>query len=151
MTGALAGPDQEALRSLHIDSFADFVNVLGFGYIQDQFHVAGFQSHQFRAMPQLKEKSTENDAWRVTNLQLLSLLRFKEPAAYISVHLPRMDELREAKTRPLDAFEKTALAALRRGEDIEIEPGDERIRMLGSIRALTKCTGCHNADEGDLL
>ena len=74
-----------------------------------------------------------------------------EPVAYRSEHLPRMDELRDAPTRPLNTFEQQALAELRRGQDIEIGTTPDRIRLLGSIRAVKHCLSCHDVERGELL
>ena len=84
-------------------------------------------------------------------LDLVSVLKFEAPAVYLTESLPRMDELRDAPTRPLDAFEQEALAALRRGEDLMAQETSDRMRMLGSLRAAKQCVGCHNAEHGELL
>jgi hypothetical protein len=139
------------LQNLHQNGFADFVNAPGFGYVKDREHVAGFQPHQFHAMPSYESKDKEPVRWRVQRLELLSLLKFDEPAVYVSEHLPRMDELRDAKTRPLDEFERRGLAGLRRGKDLELEYTTNRIRMLGSIRSLEQCIKCHEVNRGELL
>src|SRR5258708_39906209 len=89
--------------------------------------------------------------WIVQDLELVSLLKHDEPVAYVSKNLPRMDELREAKTRPLDAFERDALEVLRRGEDLKVQNASREIRMLGSIRAVKQCLQCHEVERGDLL
>jgi hypothetical protein len=144
-------PATKTLQDLHDEGVVDFVNPKGFGYIKDRDHVKGFQPHQFRAMPHLDESANEKQRWSIQRLELVSLLKHAEPVAYVSEHLPRMDELRHAKTRPLDAFEKTALAALRRGEDLKVESTTHCIRMLGSIRAVKQCLDCHRVKRGDLL
>src|SRR5260370_2629567 len=96
-------------------------------------------------------KTETGPGWLVQALDLLSLLKHEEPVAYLSEHLPRMDELREAKTRPLDAFERDALEVLRRGEDLKVQNASREIRMLGSIRAVKQCLQCHEVERGDLL
>src|SRR5262249_12600424 len=68
-----------------------------------------------------------------------------------SNHLPRMDELRDAPTRPLRPFEKQALAALYEGEELRTETTTNRISMLGAIRALKACLACHQVERGDRL
>jgi hypothetical protein len=62
-----------------------------------------------------------------------------------------MDELRDARTRPLDVFETGALAALRRGEDLVTQATEACLRLLGSLRAAKQCLDCHDARRGDLL
>lgn len=136
-------------RSLHRASYLDFVNSQGFGYILDRDHVAGFQPHQFREMPKLPAYD-EKQRWAVEALDLVSLLKHSKPAAYVSDHLPRMDELRHAPVRPLDAFETIALEGLQ-GADIKISSAPEEIRMLGAIRATEQCLRCHNVDKDELL
>ena len=48
-------PAASDLESLHIGGVLDFVNPAGFGYVKDREHVAGFQSHQFRRRPNLRD------------------------------------------------------------------------------------------------
>jgi hypothetical protein len=129
----------------HEDNTIDFLNPGGFGYIQDREHVAGFRPHQFRNPPQAPQR------WRVGRLELVGLLKYAEPAVYLSANFPRMDELSEAPTRPLDAFEKEALARLRRGEDPIVQESSQKMRMLGSIRAVPQCLRCHRVQGGELL
>lgn len=143
-------PNADAIKEMHISGVVDFVNPEGFGYIQDRDHVRGFQAHQFRSMPEPEAKSSAR-RWQVQRLELLSLLKHETPVAYVSEHLPRMDELREAPTRPLDGFERSALDALRAGDDLRTGYGRDRIRILGAIRAVKQCTDCHDAKRGDLL
>ncbi|MCI0456828.1 MAG: hypothetical protein L0Z62_07605 [Gemmataceae bacterium] len=144
-------PTDARLRGMHDESLLDFVNPRGFGYVKDREHVAGFQPHQFRDRPQLGPSPHEGSRWLLDNLLLVSLLKHDRPAVYLSEHLPRMDELRAAKTRPLDAFEAAELPSLRRGEDLRVHYTTNHIRMLGSIRATKSCLSCHQAEQGDLL
>jgi hypothetical protein len=51
----------------------------------------------------------------------------------------------------MDSFEKRSLNRMRAGEDVIIEPGGHRIRMLGSLRATKQCLECHSVDRGELL
>ena len=74
------------------------------------------------------------ERWQVERLALVGLLKYDEPVVYLSDYLPKMDELRDAPTRPLDAFEQAALSALRGGEDLMVQDGPDRMRMLGSLR-----------------
>jgi hypothetical protein len=139
------------LRQLHVRGTVDFVNAKGFGYIEDRHHVTGFQFHQFHEKPGWKEKAGATSRWQVQRIELVSLLKFDEPAVYLSDHLPRMQELRNARTRPLDDFEAQGLAALRRGQDLEVAYSSDRIRMMGPILALSQCIRCHDTHRGDLL
>jgi hypothetical protein len=144
-------PAEQSLRRLHEDGFLDFVNPGGFGVVLDRQRARGFQVHHFRKMPTLAEPSSAKERWRVQRLELMSLLRHEEPAVYLSAHLPRMDELRDSPTRPLDAFETRALSALKSGGDLRFECSADQIQMLGSIRAIEQCTRCHAAERGELL
>jgi hypothetical protein len=75
----------------------------------------------------------------------------EEPVAYVSEHLPKMDELREAPTRALDNFEEMGLKQIQRGEDLYARESGSTLRLLGAIRATKQCTTCHACDRGDLL
>jgi hypothetical protein len=137
--------DTGGLLLLHEDNLVDFANAEGFGYFKDRGHVAGFQSHRFSRAP---EPST---GWRVQTLNLVGLVLHDEPVAYVSAHLPRMDELGEAPTRPLDVFEGAGLKALEQGEDVFVRETDKGMRMLGAVRAAKQCVKCHGGERGDLL
>ncbi len=111
--------EADPLSRMLDDSVLDFVNLLGFGFVKDRRHVAGFETHRFSQMP------TPKNQWKVQNLELVSLLLHDEPEVYISDHLPRMDRLHGQPTRPLDRFERFALEALDQGEDVFITKCDE--------------------------
>jgi hypothetical protein len=141
-----ARPDQSALGKLHEAGFLDFVNPRGFGYVKDRRHVAGFLSHGFSKVPE------PAGGWKVATLELIGLLRHDNPVVYVSPKLPRMEELKGAPTRPLDAFETAALDALRGGADLHTEDGtDDGLRFLGAIRSTRQCVGCHGGERGALL
>ncbi len=138
-------PDPEWL-GMHLKGAADFVHPKGFGYFKDRRHVAGFQPHQFSKPPEPPQR------WALKTLDLVGLVVHDEPVAYISANLPRMDELRKAPTRPLDAFEAAGLAALSRGDDLFVrDTADGRRRMLGAVRSVTQCLSCHGGERGELL
>jgi hypothetical protein len=136
---------------MHEVGLLDFLNPQGFGYVKDRDHVAGYQEHQFRNMPELDPEAPQTQRWRIIKLELVSLLKYPRPLVYLSQHLPRMQELRQAKTRPLNGFEKAALRALREGEDLKVRSTPDCIRFLGSIRAGRQCLDCHQVERGDLL
>src|SRR5262249_8974349 len=123
----------------------------GFGYVKDRDHVAGFQAHQFSKVPKFREVPRPPERWEVRRLDLVGLLLHSEPVVYISSHLPRMDELREVPTRPLNDFEGAALEQLRRGEDLVVGATEDELRMLGSVRSSSQCLKCHEGERGDLL
>jgi hypothetical protein len=137
-------PDESALGRLHEAGFLDFVNPRGFGYVKSRREVAGFRPHGFSKTP---DPAGE---WAVASLELVGLLRHDEPVVYLSQKLPRMDELKDARTRPLDAFETAALRALRAGADLHVED-DPGVRFVGAIRSTKQCAGCHDSQRGDLL
>jgi len=136
---------QRSPQDLHEESLLSFLNPLGFGYVKDRDHVVGFQPHAFAHAPRVTTK------WWIDRLELVSLLKHEEPAVYLSDHLPRMQDLRDAETRPLDEFEQGALVALRRGEDVREQSTPDRIRMFGAIRAVKQCLKCHSVERGELL
>jgi hypothetical protein len=148
------------LTEMHLNSLIDFSNAPGFGYVESRYNdhekskdltqVIGFQPHAFRSVPQLPG-SAQSTRWSIHELQLVSLLKHRPPAAYVSDNLPRMDELVNARTRPLDEFEADAVSQLQEGKDLVTREGREVIRMVGSIRASRQCLECHRVDRGALL
>jgi hypothetical protein len=148
-SGAIEPKDAGALwdgpQALHNDAYIDFAYPAGSGYVKDRRHVAGFLPHGFSKVPEPKEH------WVVENIDLVSLLLHPQPLAYVSADLPRMDELREAPTRELDAFEAAALGRLLGGETLTVGEAGDHLRMLGSIRAVEQCVKCHGGERGDLL
>jgi hypothetical protein len=130
---------------MHEENLLDFVYPKGFGFIKDRRHVAGFAAHQFGQVP------APADSWTVRNIDLVSLLLHHEPVAYITDHLPRMDELRNAPIRPLDELETAGLASLRQGEELVVRETVDAMRMLGALRSLKQCVRCHGGERGDLL
>lgn len=139
------------LRVVHFGTLGNFLDPTGFGYARDRSHVAGFVSHRFTRQPSKPGEKKDEGHWRTESLDLVSLLKHLEPVAYVSKHLPRMDELRDAKTRPLDEFEAEGLTKLRAGEELSFAQGPRRVRMLGAIRARDECLKCHSVDRGGLL
>lgn len=84
-------------------------------------------------------------------LELVSLLKHETPRVYVSKHLPRMDELTDAPTRPLDGFERDSLVKLLRGDNVVVSAGETRMQMLGAVRASKTCLKCHAVERGALL
>jgi hypothetical protein len=124
---------------------ADFSYPAGSGYAEDRRHVADFRPHEFSEVPKADER------WAVETVDLVSLLCHAEPVAYVSADLPRMEELKVAPTRTLDAFESSGLARLRAGEFLVVGGGNGQLRILGAIRAVRQCVACHGCERGDLL
>jgi hypothetical protein len=138
-------PDTGPLYDLHWNSLADFVHPEGFGYVRDRGHVAGFQVHQFSRTPE------PGESWRLQTIELVGLALHDAPVVYVAPHLPRMDELREAPTRPPDAFEAAGLESLRSGEDLVVRGTADGLRMLGALRSTEQCLACHGGERGDLV
>ena len=135
-----------SLGRFHEAGVVDFADPREFGYFKDRRHVAGFEPHRFSEVPELP-----GEVWKVQTLDLVGLLLEDEPRVYVSAHLPRMDALRSAPTRPLDKFEAVGLIAIRGGDDLVIARDGEIPRMLGAIRNARQCVDCHGGERGDLL
>jgi hypothetical protein len=101
---------------------------------------------------QTPPSSGRENMWEMKSLDLVGLIKHKEPVVYISDKLPEMKDLKETPTRPADLFEFTALECLQKGDNLFARGKDDTIRMLGAIRAGKKCLSCHDdRKEGDLL
>ncbi|MBI3860838.1 MAG: hypothetical protein HY290_02975 [Planctomycetia bacterium] len=163
--GGAWNPSLNLLGDFHSEEQFKFANPSTYGHVKDRDHVAGFVSHGFSKLPVLKHpqndwikvqgksKSVESHpaAWKIVRLELVSLLKFDEPAVYVSDHLPQMSELADAKTRPLTPFEEQALESLQAGEYLVAAADTNHIRMLGSLRASKQCLECHAGRRGTLL
>lgn len=130
---------------MHTGVVLDFVNPDGWGYVKSRTQVAGFRPHRFGGSPEMI------DRWATTRVDLIGLLKHDKPAVYVSELLPRMDKLKDAPTREVDAFEAEGLRAVRRGDDLFARGDDKDARMVGAIRSVKQCTECHGGQRGDLL
>jgi hypothetical protein len=143
------------LFTMHDRGVRDLLDPERMGFVRDRDHVAGFQPHAFSRLPALESANSCKGGrplpWQLVRLELVGLLRHETPVAYVTQHLPRMDELGDAPTRPLEAFERESLDKLRADEDVVIHQQERRIQMLGSLRAARDCLGCHTARRGELL
>ena len=117
------------------------------GLVRDRDQVAGFLSHQFTQ----SRYSSIDSPLPAARLELVSLLKYDTPRAYMSKYLPRMEDLKKAPTRPLEPFEQQALEKLQQGEDLVSAEEGTRLRALGALRALRQCQQCHTVREGELL
>ncbi len=115
-----------SLPALHESGLMDFGHPVRFGLILSRDKVSGFEPHMLTKLWSQSFPVTLAE-WQLSHLDLVSLLKFAEPRVYLSEHLPRMDELRNAETRPVDDFEQRALQQLRDGEDIVI---DQQIKQV---------------------
>ena len=150
-------PLTSGLESVNFKVYANFVDPERIGYVRSRRAVTGFESHGFSKLPKELVKAsrmTEDrgpSKWRLSRLELVSLLRHAEPTVYAAASLPQMDQLGEVPTRSLSDFEKGALPKLVSEEDLVIEQQAARIQMLGSVRAGKSCLECHEGDRGKLL
>lgn len=136
--------DSPALSLLHNTNLLHFVHPAGFGAVKDRRNVAGFQAHQFNAVH-------EEKPWKVLRLELVGLLFEERPRVYVTATMPRMQEIRDVPTRPLDAFETAGLARLQAGDRLHVGDAREGVRMLGAIRNAQQCVRCHGGARGALL
>jgi len=93
---------------------------------------------------------TETDAWHVKKVQLVGLTKNPKPVVYDSADVPGMKDVKDIKTRGLDAFEKAALDVLRSGENLKIARHGKEMRVMGPIYAGKQCLGCHD-QVGEML
>lgn len=144
-----AAPSRPKLEALHASGAEQFVGPERRGYAKNREHVVGFEPHRFEKLPALDAGGSVE--WRLVKLELVSLLKHAEPRVYVSTHLPRMDELKDAPTRPLDGFEGANLPLLRTASDTVVVEELNSVRMLGAVRADKTCLECHNVARGELL
>jgi hypothetical protein len=162
-------PNGELTRIFHLLINREFASPDSTGYIRDLDKIAGFQPHKIRfgkewdgslrmwdkaklaeTYPGVKELDV---TWSVNRLQLVSLLMHDTPRVYVSEKLPDMEDLNSsnAKTRPLNGFETNGLEILHQGEDVYTIATQNRIVMLGAIRADNNCLKCHSVKKDEML
>ncbi|QDU25755.1 hypothetical protein ETAA8_08260 [Anatilimnocola aggregata] len=158
-------PTRNEVARFHQGSEYWFLPVWGFGHVKSRDQVAGFIPHSFIEPPRMSvdtwrlPKFAGPDAvppqdpnrWKIARLELVSLLKQEEPRVYESKNLPRMEDLKDAPTRPLTKVESASLAKLRAGEALPTSSTTNRIEFLGPIRASKQCLQCHEVPEGTLL
>jgi hypothetical protein len=144
-----ARPPFARLLGLHDAGLEDFLDHKRMGYLQDRRHVARFVPHRFLRAPRMDDAPASR--WQLVKLELVSLLKHETPVVYVAEHLPQMNRLKHAPTRPLSLFEQTSLERLQSEEDLAVEEGPNHIRMLGSLRAGKSCLECHSVQRGALL
>jgi hypothetical protein len=162
LVGEAKMPSREGLANLHSLSRYSFLQSGSLGYVRKHQEVAGFEPHAFRFEPSLSgvpvlnhqvEKGAEasKERWVLRKLELVGMVKHEKPMAYVSGQLPRMEDLKNAPTRELDAFEAAAIRRLQGGEDVATEETLNRIRLVGAVRANNACLDCHNVKRGQLL
>ncbi|MEM9701358.1 MAG: hypothetical protein AAF907_02790 [Planctomycetota bacterium] len=159
-----AESDPHGLIAWHAARGIDFANADGWGVlgrypgdphvevatpyglkVADGPFLIGFRSHA------LREEPPPLADWRLRRLELIGLLLHDEPVAYPSDDLPRMNAADRKVTRPLTAFERTALAELEAGAWVVASERSDRLRALGALPAAAGCAECHGVAEGTLL
>ena len=129
------------------------LGVVGWGEKQsDLSKTVGFKEHAVQRYPDTAIQ-TENgvQSWRIESMLLISLLRHRPPAVYVSENLPNMKELLSVPTRQPNNFESDALKRLTSGEDLVVQCETSQIQMVGAIRAAFQCLECHQVPRGTLL
>ena len=160
-------PKQQALSIFNSRAAGSFAEQKT-GWVKNIDEVAGFEAHRIRfdvgwpgnlrlSAKALKDRGIEptsqNIAWKVNRLQLVSLLMHDQPCVYDVDELPNMNNLNSeiANTRPLNDFETAGLKALESGEEMLVRATKNRIVMTGAIRASKSCLACHVGKQDDLL
>jgi hypothetical protein len=126
-----------------------FLRAEDLGYVKDRRRVSGFRAHGFHF---ISHYESDYWHWRIHHVLLVGLLMHERPVVYdTGDRLPSMEQVRELKTRPLDEFEQAGLEALKGGEDVYVIRKYGTLRMLGALRAASRCLQCHDGTRGDLL
>jgi hypothetical protein len=142
----------DAPIDFHFAGLVDFLNTTTYGLMLNPRVTIGFEPHAFHFIAEPVQYKT--NTFRLSSLQLVSIRRFDKPHVYVLDHLPRMDQLSgdNVPTRELTDFELQSLSKIwDNNEDVVIESGENRLLMLGSIRAVQSCLDCHAAKRGELL
>jgi hypothetical protein len=127
----------EAAKRAHRHSIDLFTTASGFGFVRMQ---------SIR-----NSRGIETGAKEIDRVELVSLLKDEQPAAYVLDGMATPPRARVARRRGLDEFEERGLRAVRDGADLVRSP-EAPLRMFGAIRARHECLDCHpGAREGDLL
>jgi hypothetical protein len=135
------GPqDGTPVRGKEADKAAKVLKETHFS-VQDQLEKWGLG-----AIPAEDKK----EQWKLRKLQLVGLVKHKDPVVYEAEKVPDMKEAKDVPTRELDTFEKTALEALRGGDNLKAEKRAKDMRVLAPIYAGARCAICHEK-KGELL
>jgi len=160
-------PTIPRLKTMHYRARNEFSDSERNGHVRSVDRVAGFMPHALSEIPQLRlsvprshwefagdevgARYKAKPLWKMTRLQLVSLLKYDSPGVYESNNLPNMSELVDISTRPLDEFESSALEKLNEGHDLVTRAHTNRVVMVGSLRARKQCLECHDVQPGELL
>ena len=102
-----------------------------------------------------KSVTTDDRIWRIRQMELVSLLKH-DPAVAYKYGGPiwmGQSEKRVRPTRTLNENEVASLEALSEGKDhvLAWDTAEERLQLVGAIRAKDACLKCHEVQRGDLL
>ncbi len=109
-------------------------------------------------LPSSSPITSSDRIWRVRQMELVSLLKHDPPVAYKdrgpiwmdpeTSHIPK-----KRPTRSLNELEVASLEALTEGRDrvVAWNESEQRLQLLGAIRAKDQCLKCHEVKRGDLL
>ncbi|MCI0641420.1 MAG: hypothetical protein L0Y72_08635 [Gemmataceae bacterium] len=118
----------------------------------------------------LETIARKSKLWRIDAIDLVGLADPELPVTYetakLSHRLPgaQPGQAKQEETiktpdgkiypkysRPLDFFEIAGLEKLKEGDALYVRTKDNRMRMLGALRASADCAKCHSVPEGELL
>ena len=154
---ALSKPEI-VLAPWHRKNLLSFVSPSSLGVVAwgktepDLSRTVGFQPHAIRNYPETAIHAEGGiHSLKIDSMMLVSLLKARPPAVYVSKNLPNMQELAAVPTRQPNSFELAALDRLSSGEDLVVHSEGSEIQMVGSIRAALQCLECHQLPRGTLL
>lgn len=151
-------PDRrfDSAEAMHADHIHRFETAPGFG------------TSRIMVMPRASELTLAYETYLVPKPDLIALET--KPVAYISpmemisvASLTNRSTRARLQTRPLDELETKAIASLREGRNLVVQPtkfpmltlqGTQEISGLlavGALRAKASCAKCHEVAEGTLL
>lgn len=158
MTHGYGKPDRrfDSAEAMHADHFHRFETAPGFGM------------SRVMVMPRASELTLAYDTYLVPKPDLIALegkpVAYKSPIEMISVaSLTNRASRARLQTRPLSELETKAIAKLREGRNLVVQParfpmetsqGPREISGLlavGALRAKASCAKCHEVAEGTLL
>lgn len=151
-------PDRrfDSAEAMHADHFHRFETAPGFGM------------SRVMVMPRASELTLAYDTYLVPKPDLIALedkvVAYNSPIEMISVaSLTNRTTRARLQTRPLSELETKAIASLREGRNLVVQPttfpmetlqGTKEISGLlavGALRAKASCAKCHEVAEGTLL
>ncbi len=146
----------DSAEAMHADHFLRFETAPGFGMSRVKF------------MPRASELTLAYETYLVPKPDLIALedkaVAYVSPSEMISVAaLTNRTTRARLQTRPLSELETKAIASLRAGQNLVVQPatfpmatpqGSREVPGLlavGALRAKASCAKCHEVAEGTLL